>query len=70
MGKDEETPKPNAEEVGMCANCGELASHRCANCRMVFYCKKECQISHWKSIHKEQCKPFQVRKSRESNYCL
>ena len=68
MGKEDEKSDTKAEskgdeEVGMCACCGELASLRCSNCRMVFYCKKACQVSHWKSSHKDQCKPFQVSRS-------
>ncbi|XP_066945423.1 uncharacterized protein [Macrobrachium rosenbergii] len=51
--------------VGMCANCGNLAKLRCGNCRQAFYCKKECQKDHWKTGHKDQCRPYQVLQSPE-----
>lgn len=28
----------------------------CVGCRQVFYCSPECQRSHWKCGHKEDCK--------------
>lgn len=49
-----------SEELGMCNFCGTLASQRCANCRQVFYCKKECQKQDWKKGHKEECKAVKV----------
>lgn len=47
----------------VCANCktqGEIdALSRCAGCRRVFYCCRECQKAHWKKGgHKQACKPF------------
>ncbi|XP_064097940.1 uncharacterized protein LOC135209187 [Macrobrachium nipponense] len=51
--------------VGMCANCSNLAKLRCGNCRQAFYCKKECQKEHWKTGHKDQCRPYQVLQSPE-----
>lgn len=53
------------EIVGMCANCGFLATLRCGNCRQAFYCKRECQRDHWKTTHKDQCRPYQVLESPE-----
>jgi hypothetical protein len=31
-------------------------ANSCARCRIVRYCSKQCQISHWKARHKNQCK--------------
>ena len=38
-----------------CAMCGKDAASKCASCKRVAYCSKECQKSHWKS-HKAECK--------------
>ncbi|KAF9583953.1 hypothetical protein BGW38_008031 [Lunasporangiospora selenospora] len=57
--------------MSSCANCGradnvanEGRSHelkpkpllRCAKCSKVAYCSRPCQITHWNSTHKNQCK--------------
>eukprot|EP00548_Thalassiothrix_antarctica_P009118 CAMPEP_0194157676 /NCGR_PEP_ID=MMETSP0152-20130528/72882_1 /TAXON_ID=1049557 /ORGANISM="Thalassiothrix antarctica, Strain L6-D1" /LENGTH=380 /DNA_ID=CAMNT_0038866255 /DNA_START=77 /DNA_END=1219 /DNA_ORIENTATION=+ len=31
---------------------------RCGSCKAQSYCSKECQIKHWKSGHKEECKKY------------
>ena len=31
---------------------------RCARCHHVAYCSKACQATHWKNVHKAQCKLF------------
>lgn len=44
-------------DVDVCAACGkERADKKCAACRMVSYCSKECQRSHWRAEHKKVCK--------------
>ncbi|XP_076045902.1 uncharacterized protein LOC143028136 [Oratosquilla oratoria] len=55
---------PEEKELGMCANCSEIASQRCAMCHQVFYCKRECQKKHWKT-HREQCQPFKVEENSD-----
>lgn len=37
-----------------CASCGKPASLRCARCKKVHYCSKECQKADWPS-HKRVC---------------
>jgi hypothetical protein len=42
--------------IYMCGACSAAgASKVCTGCRMVRYCSKECQLTHWKQ-HKAQCK--------------
>ncbi|XP_041348087.1 zinc finger MYND domain-containing protein 10-like [Gigantopelta aegis] len=37
-----------------CAVCGEPASKRCSRCQNEWYCRRECQVNHWKR-HKKAC---------------
>lgn len=44
--------------LSTCGWCGRnsLGFSRCVNCTDVFYCKKECQVMHWKyGRHKTEC---------------
>ena len=38
-----------------CASCGGEGIRKCSACRLVCYCNKECQASHWKKAHKYAC---------------
>lgn len=40
----------------ICGNCGKEANNRCKQCKMEWYCSKECQILRWTNGHKEFCK--------------
>ena len=40
-----------------CPVCFQQAVQTCSKCKSVSYCSKECQIKHWKSVHKQCCKP-------------
>jgi len=31
---------------------------KCGNCKVVKYCSKECQVTHWKNGHKAECERF------------
>jgi len=37
-----------------CAKCGEIATLRCSRCRNEWYCRRQCQVEHWKG-HKKMC---------------
>ena len=37
-------------------NCTKNATQRCTQCKCAHYCSRKCQVSHWKSGHKEECK--------------
>jgi hypothetical protein len=43
-----------------CASCGNSnslsANTRCARCKIVHYCSKECQVRDWKLRHRQVCK--------------
>eukprot|EP01083_Nonionella_stella_P040896 110897_1 len=40
-----------------CATCNTRdAKLRCSACKLPFYCNSSCQTSHWKAMHKRQCK--------------
>jgi len=39
-----------------CETCGKPAKKWCAKCKVVWYCSRDCQSSHWKSSHKSICK--------------
>ena len=41
--------------VGECGSCGEPAELKCSGCKMVTYCKVECQKSAWKD-HRQNCR--------------
>ena len=51
--------QPNVElkDCGQCQVCGSVTSKRCARCKSVWYCKKECQIKNW-GCHKLTCTPI------------
>eukprot|EP01084_Bolivina_argentea_P110675 197580_1 len=42
-----------------CAHCNKpSATSKCSACQLPYYCNTSCQSSHWKSVHKKQCKFF------------
>ncbi|XP_056001157.1 zinc finger MYND domain-containing protein 10-like [Ostrea edulis] len=41
-------------EPPKCAVCGAEATKRCSRCQNEWYCRRECQVSHWKK-HKTAC---------------
>jgi hypothetical protein len=57
-------------EGEMCANCYIMESDmvedqnlmKCAWCRQITYCSRECQRDHWKKAHKKQCKKKVTKK--------
>ena len=38
-----------------CGQCGKLSETKCARCKMIYYCSKDCQKNNWKK-HKKVCK--------------
>ncbi|CAH1782565.1 unnamed protein product [Owenia fusiformis] len=41
-------------EPPKCAVCGDPATKRCSRCQNEWYCRRECQVSHW-GKHKAAC---------------
>jgi hypothetical protein len=47
----------------ICANCftlekdlkGDKKLLKCAACKQIMYCSRDCQVEHWKTTHKKQC---------------
>lgn len=55
-----------------CWACGiegdeDLQLRVCSACHTARYCSKECQLSHWKRGHKEECKPKVRPKQAEAD---
>ncbi|CAB9523372.1 MYND domain protein [Seminavis robusta] len=72
---DENTPiLLQVPEVRTCAGCSSVekamgAFKSCAKCRVVFYCNRKCQKSHWKE-HKKSCCKSDPNASRKSSLLL
>ncbi|CAI8595321.1 unnamed protein product [Vicia faba] len=55
-------PKNN-EPSHECARCSAPAKTRCSRCKFVRYCSGNCQIIHWRQIHKQECQPLETHES-------
>ncbi|KZV50028.1 Ubiquitin-specific protease 15 isoform 1 [Dorcoceras hygrometricum] len=38
-----------------CGRCSGPATTRCSQCKSVWYCSGNCQISHWRQVHRFEC---------------
>lgn len=56
---DNDTPYPHYDR---CAKCTKLFPNmnQCSRCKIVKYCSRECQSSHWRKVHKESCTKAQI----------
>jgi len=60
MGQDDgSTPYPRYDR---CANCTKLLPkmNQCSRCKIVKYCSRDCQSSHWRKVHKQSCTKAQA----------
>lgn len=48
-------PLWSKEECLTCKTSG-VKLRKCSDCQKVYYCSRECQIKHWKSGHKDECR--------------
>ncbi|XP_075522235.1 ubiquitin carboxyl-terminal hydrolase 15-like isoform X2 [Primulina tabacum] len=39
----------------LCGRCSGPATTRCSQCKSVWYCSGNCQIIHWRQVHKFEC---------------
>ncbi|XP_027927021.1 ubiquitin carboxyl-terminal hydrolase 15-like [Vigna unguiculata] len=46
-----------------CARCAAPARTRCSKCKSVRYCSGNCQIIHWRLVHKQECQQLEPHKS-------
>ena len=37
-----------------CGQCGKTSETKCARCKIIYYCGRECQRKHWR-VHKKRC---------------
>ena len=53
-----------AAACGMCMKTdGKTKLKACSNCKMVYYCSRECQQQHW-SAHKHNCKKWKAARQQ------
>ncbi|XP_070490459.1 SET domain-containing protein SmydA-8-like [Chironomus tepperi] len=46
-----------------CKICNAEAKQKCSGCFNVFYCSRNCQVTDWKNGHKNDCKPYEVKRN-------
>ncbi|KAB0803780.1 hypothetical protein PPYR_00750 [Photinus pyralis] len=44
----------NKKPEKSCVKCGKGAMQRCSRCKSIWYCSRNCQVTHW-STHKDDC---------------
>ena len=53
-----------------CAVCHREAHFSCSRCMKVYYCSKDHQVEHWKSLHKKECQVEITRNEAELDALL
>ncbi|XP_020965084.1 ubiquitin carboxyl-terminal hydrolase 15 [Arachis ipaensis] len=61
--KSELHPLSKKSEHHQCARCSAPSKTRCSRCKAVRYCSGNCQIIHWRQIHKQECKQLETQKT-------
>ncbi|XP_048235147.1 ubiquitin carboxyl-terminal hydrolase 15 isoform X2 [Ricinus communis] len=52
--------------IHVCARCLSPAATRCSRCKSVRYCSGNCQIIHWRQVHKQECQQLETTSSCSS----
>ncbi|XP_054815494.1 ubiquitin carboxyl-terminal hydrolase 15 isoform X2 [Prosopis cineraria] len=61
-------PPISSTKIGhhACASCSAPAKTRCSRCKTVRYCSGNCQIIHWRQVHKHECQILETHKLNSS----
>jgi hypothetical protein len=64
VGKDLKEHNVIKEVQLRCSGCAKFGIKymKCGQCKLYYYCSKDCQRTHWKAGHKEQCNEFVAKK--------
>mmetsp|Transcript_6347 Transcript_6347/g.11312 ORF Transcript_6347/g.11312 Transcript_6347/m.11312 type:complete len:141 (-) Transcript_6347:1648-2070(-) len=54
---------------GNCAVCEKPAAKRCQQCKSIWYCCRDCQVSDWKA-HKARCKAIAADIAQADSYTI
>mmetsp|Transcript_17840 Transcript_17840/g.38921 ORF Transcript_17840/g.38921 Transcript_17840/m.38921 type:complete len:186 (-) Transcript_17840:171-728(-) len=58
---------PDCPHKGALAEAGgRFDMKKCAKCKQAYYCSRECQMRHWKSGHRRECKELCAAASASS----
>lgn len=59
--------RPGNVNSGECHCCRKVTDKplRCASCKAVFYCGRECQVLAWKRGHKAECKQLKAKQKEK-----
>ncbi|KAI9073893.1 hypothetical protein K1719_044165 [Acacia pycnantha] len=68
MAISDVVPPVSSTIVGLhvCARCSAPANTRCSRCKTVRYCSGNCQILHWRNVHKHECQILETHKLNSS----
>ncbi|KAJ7981952.1 Ubiquitin carboxyl-terminal hydrolase [Quillaja saponaria] len=61
---------PSKSEIQVCARCFAPARTRCSRCKSARYCSGNCQIIHWRQIHKQECQQLEAHKPHSSHVAV
>ena len=65
LAKDQSAKDALIENGFVCGQCLKISpANRCSKCKILKYCSKECQASHWE-VHKKQCRKDRLKPSTE-----
>jgi len=65
LAKDQSAKDALIENGIVCGQCLKISpTNRCSKCKILKYCSKECQASHWE-VHKKQCRKDRLKPSTE-----